>query len=361
MLNNKKTGKIQGALFDWYDAEKRDLPWRQTRDPYPIWVSEIMLQQTQVQTVIPYYRRWMRAFPTLRRLAKAPEEKVLKLWEGLGYYSRARNLRKAAQKIQRDFGGVVPEDYQDMLSLPGIGKYTAGAILSIAHNQPLPVLDGNVKRVLSRLFALKENGASGASEKRLWKIAEDFLPDARPGDFNQAVMELGATVCLPKNPTCLLCPVKNFCAAKKSGDPEKFPPPKPRAPSKKIEVSAAVLQRGKKVFIQQRPHEGLMGGLWEFPGGKRKKNETPEDCLIREIQEELGIDIDISEKLMVIKHSYTKFRVTLHVFRVRLETGRLKPTQCEQWKWVNHEQLNSYTFPSANGKIVKYLTQNGRT
>ncbi len=150
MLQNKTTVKIRGALFHWYDSEKRDLPWRQTRDPYSIWVSEIMLQQTQVQTVIPYYRRWMRAFPTLRRLAKAPEEKVLKLWEGLGYYSRARNLKKAAQKIQQDFNGVVPENYQDILSLPGIGKYTAGAILSIAHDQPLPVLDGNVKRVLAR-------------------------------------------------------------------------------------------------------------------------------------------------------------------------------------------------------------------
>ena len=360
MLKNKKTVKIRGALLDWYDSEKRDLPWRQTRDPYSIWVSEIMLQQTQVQTVIPYYRRWMRAFPTLRRLAKAPEEKVLKLWEGLGYYSRARNLKKAAQKIQQDFNGVVPENYQDILSLPGIGKYTAGAILSIAHDQPLPVLDGNVKRVLARLFALKENGASGRSEKRLWQVAEDFLPDTRPGDFNQAVMELGATVCLPKNPMCPLCPLKKYCVAKNLGDPEKFPPPKPRTPAKKIEVSAAVLQRGKKIFIQQRLHDGLMGGLWEFPGGKRGKNETPEDCLVREIREELGIDIRISEKLMVIKHSYTRFRVTLHVFRVRLGAGRLKPTQCEQWQWVNHEELNSYTFPAANGKIVKYLTQNRR-
>jgi A/G-specific adenine glycosylase len=350
--------KIQKALLKWFDAEKRAMPWRETRDPYRIWVSEIMLQQTQVKTVIPYYERWVRAFPTVDKLARAREEKVLKLWEGLGYYSRARNLHRAAKRVHKELEGCVPDTLEDILQLPGIGRYTAGAILSIAFDQPLPVLDGNVKRVLSRLFALKENGGTTASENRLWALAGELLPQKRCGDFNQSLMELGATVCLPRNPMCLLCPLASLCEACKKNAQEDYPPARRRAPSKKIEVSAAVIHRNGKTFIQQRPHKGLMGGLWEFPGGKREPHESNEECLVREIREELGVDVIIREKLMTIKHSYTQFRVTLNVFACGLKKGRLKPTQCEQWRWVRSEELHRFTFPSANAKIVDYLTQN---
>ena len=347
--------KLQNALLGWFDRDQRDMPWRQTGDPYPIWVSEIMLQQTQVQTVIPYFRRWMKTFPTLQKLARSREETVLKHWEGLGYYSRARNLHRAAQQVVKKHQGRLPDTYEELIQLPGIGRYTAGALLSIAFDQPAPVLDGNVKRVLSRLFAISANGEASAHEKRLWDTSAELVPAKRPGDFNQAMMELGATVCLPKKPLCRVCPLQTQCEAQKRGEVEKFPEPRARPGLKKIEVSAAVITRNGKVFIQQRPHSGLMGGLWEFPGGKRQSKETEEECLKREIQEELSIPIAISKKMMTIKHSYTQFRVTLNVFWCPWQSGRIRATQCEQWKWVRYQDLNRYTFPAANAKIVKTL------
>ena len=347
--------KLRNALLRWFDRDQREMPWRNTDDPYPIWVSEIMLQQTQVQTVIPYFQRWMKSFPTLEKLARAREGKVIKHWEGLGYYSRARNLHKASRMVMQEFGGRVPENYEDLIRLPGIGRYTAGAILSIAFGQALPVLDGNVKRVLSRLFAIKSNGVPSAHESRLWDFSAQLVPAKRPGDFNQAMMELGATVCLPKKPMCLLCPIQKSCEALERGKVDQFPAPKNRAPAKKIEVSAAVITRGGRVFIQQRPHKGLMGGLWEFPGGKRQRGESEEECLKREIKEELGIPIVIKNKMMTIRHSYTQFRVTLNVFYCPWQKGRIQATQCEQWKWVRYEDLDNYTFPAANAKIVKTL------
>lgn len=359
MKRKTKLETIQTALLTWFDSSRRPMPWRETRDPYRIWVSEIMLQQTQVKTVIPYYERWVQSFPTVEKLARAREATVLKHWEGLGYYSRVRNLHRAARQVVREHNGRVPDTLEGILSLPGIGRYTAGAVLSIAYGQPVPVLDGNVKRVLSRLFGLHENGATRQSENRLWQHAEALLPASRPGDFNQSLMELGATVCLPRNPMCLLCPVSGYCAAFKLGEPEAFPPPKQRSPSKKIEVSAAVILKKGKVFIQQRPRDGLMGGLWEFPGGKREPHEHPDDCLVREIQEELGVNVVIREKLMTIRHAYTRFRVTLHAYLCGIESGRLRPTHCEDWRWVRPCDLNKYTFPAANVKIVNHLLRNG--
>ena len=351
--------KLQTALLGWFDSEQRDMPWRGTGDPYRIWVSEIMLQQTQVNTVIPYYQRWMKSFPTPHKLARSREETVLKHWEGLGYYSRARNLHQAAKILVKEHQGRVPDTYEELIKLPGIGRYTAGAILSIAFDQPEPVLDGNVKRVLSRLFVMRGNGVPAAHENRLWETSATLVPAKRPGDFNQAMMELGATVCLPKKPLCLLCPLHKQCKARKRGEVGKFPAPKARARTQKIEVSAAVITRGGKVYIQQRPHGGLMGGLWEFPGGKRRPKETEEACLKREIREELGIPVVIAKKLMTLKHSYTQFRVTLNVFWCPWQSGRIRATQCEQWKWVKYEDLNRYTFPAANAKIVKTLLTNG--
>ncbi len=352
---------IQKALLGWFDREQRDMPWRRTGDPYPIWVSEIMLQQTQVKTVIPYFERWMKSFPTLQKLARSREETVLKHWEGLGYYSRARNLHRAAKIVLQEHNGRVPDTYDALIKLPGIGRYTAGAILSIAFDQPVPVLDGNVKRVLSRLFVLRANGAPSAHENRLWETSAGLVPAKRPGDFNQAMMELGATVCLPKKPFCLVCPLQKPCEAQQRGEIDKYPVPRARPVTQKIEVSAAVITRGGKVYIQQRLHGGLMGGLWEFPGGKRKPKETKEACLKREIKEELGIPVTISKKLMTIKHSYTQFRVTLNVFWCPWKSGRIRASQCEQWKWVKYEDLNNYTFPAANVKIVRFLmNSNGK-
>ncbi len=359
MISPESIATLQKNLLGWFDRDQRAMPWRDTRDPYLILVSEMMLQQTQVKTVIPYFERWTAAFPTVHKLAAARESRVLKLWEGLGYYSRARNLHRAAKTIVNEHDGRVPGTLDEILTLPGVGRYTAGAVLSIAFDKPVPVLDGNVKRVLSRLFCLDENGRNKASENRLWLAAESLVPASRPGDFNQAVMELGATLCLPQNPLCLLCPIGASCEAKREGVQDRFPPAKERAPAKKISVSAAVIRRNGKVYIQKRPFKGLMGGLWEFPGGKLEKNESPEDGLQREIREELGVEVRLKEKLMVVKHSYTQFRVTLHVFLCDLEKGRLRPTSCEAWKWVPLDQMDRYPFPAANAKILTKLRQNG--
>lgn len=359
MKSSAAKRNLQKTLLKWYDREQRDMPWRGTGHPYAIWVSEIMLQQTQVKTVIPYFERWMKSFPNLEKLARSREETVIKHWEGLGYYSRARNLHRAAKIVVKDYKGRVPDNYGALIQLPGIGRYTAGAILSIAFDQPVPVLDGNVKRVLSRLFVMQSNGVPSAHENRLWETSAQLVPSQRPGDFNQALMELGATVCLPKKPLCLICPLQTKCEAQLRGEVDRFPTPRARARTQKIEVSAAVITRGGKVFIQQRKHGGLMGGLWEFPGGKRKPEETEEACLKREIKEELGIPVTISRKLMTIKHSYTQFRVTLNVFLCPWLSGRIRATQCEQWKWVPYKNLNQYTFPAANAKIVKTLIASG--
>jgi A/G-specific adenine glycosylase len=312
---------IRRKLLIWYDKNKRNLPWRNTKDPYKIWVSEIMLQQTQVKTVIPYYERWIKALPSIERLANAPEQKILKLWEGLGYYSRAKNLKKSAEIIHKEMNGKLPDTLKNLQSLPGVGRYTAGAISSIAFGLKTPVLDGNVKRVLSRLFCINENGGTSASENRLWEKATDLLSVSRPGDFNQALMELGATLCIPKSPICQQCPVQTICQALLKSRVNEFPPSRKKVTSKKIEVSAAIIIKNNKVYIQQRAKGGLMGGLWEFPGGKREEDESPEECLKREIQEELRATIISLNKVMTIKHTYTQFRVTLNVFSCKLGGG----------------------------------------
>ncbi len=355
-----KTNKgISIKLLAWYDKAKRDLPWRNIKDPYGIWVSEIMLQQTQVKTVIPYYQRWMKALPTIRKLANSSERKVLKLWEGLGYYSRARNLKKAAQIVNKDMGGKIPGTVAELQNLPGIGRYTAGAISSIAFGVKVPVLDGNVKRVLTRLFCISDVTTS-ALEKRLWEKAKNFVPTRRPGDFNQALMELGATLCSHKSPTCQKCPLRKTCEAFEKGIVEQFPQKKITSPIKKIEVAAGIIMKNSKVYIQQRAKDDLMGGLWEFPGGKREKGESIEGCLKREIREELRADIKVLNKVMVIRHAYTQFRVTLHVFDCFLKNKKIRPNGCEQWKWISLEKLNSYPFPAANARIVKYLIDSNK-
>jgi len=354
---SKHNQDIQRKLLPWYDKTKRDLPWRNTNDPYSIWVSEIMLQQTQVKTVIPYYERWIKTLPTIDKLANAPEQRILKLWEGLGYYTRAKNLKKSAKMICKEMNGKLPNTVKNLQNLPGIGRYTAGAISSIAFGLKAPVLDGNVKRVLSRLFCINKNGTASAFENCLWKKAEDLLPVRRPGDFNQALMELGATVCIPGSPICQQCPLRTICKAFLKNKVNEFPPSKKIKSSKKIEVSAGIIIKNKKVYIQQRLKNGLMGGLWEFPGGKREQGESSEECLKREIKEELRVNVASLNKVMTIKHTYTQFRVTLTVFNCKLQKKQIRPDGWEQWKWVSLSNLKKYPFPAANVKIVKYLTE----
>ncbi|MBY0404499.1 MAG: A/G-specific adenine glycosylase [Cyanobacteria bacterium] len=345
-------------LVDWYLHSHRDLPWRNTKDPYHIWLSEIMLQQTQVNTVLAYYERFLKAFPTIQALAEAPADKVLKLWEGLGYYARCRNLHQSAKNIVTHHGGVFPNTFKEVHALPGIGQSTAGAILTFAYGQKHPILDGNVKRVLTRLYNEHEDPSLPAVSKKLWGYSEALLSDSKdPYSFNQAIMELGATLCTPQSPSCLLCPVQKQCDGFKNGCQEDLPT---KAASKKIphfEIGAGVIVHEGMILIQQRPEKGLLGGLWEFPGGKQKPGESIEETVSREVTEELGIEVKVLSKIATVPHAYTHFKITLHAFLCEFISGTPVSNASQQWKWVLPEALETYAFPKANKKVLEVLPQ----
>lgn len=345
---------LSSALLPWYAKHQRDLPWRKTHDPYLIWVSEIMLQQTQVKTVVPYYERWIQAFPDIASLAKAPLPKVLKLWEGLGYYRRARNLHETAQLLIEKHGGQFPSDPETIYSLPGIGKYTGGAILSIAFGKSAPILDGNVARILSRLFAIKDPVDRGKGQKKLWGLAALLLPDKHPGDFNQAMMELGATVCLPAAPACLICPVSGFCKARQAGKEEDFPLKSGKMTIKKVRAACAIIRNNGKILITQRPENGLWAELWEFPTFRLAGKEETKSFLKTSLAE-TGLEAEIRSLKTSLKRSYTNHAETLEVYDCELIREKRNPgTGAEQGtrKWVTRRDLKKFTFPSAHAKII---------
>ncbi|MEL6351871.1 MAG: A/G-specific adenine glycosylase [Cyanobacteria bacterium J06627_28] len=350
-LSEADVVNLRKQLLQWYQSQGRDLPWRRTRDPYAIWISEIMLQQTQVKTVMPYYERWLQAFPTVDALAAADQQSVLKLWEGLGYYARARNLHKAAQQVVDEFGGVFPQSLEGAIALKGIGRTTAGGILSAAFNLPVAIMDGNVKRVLSRLVAFPF--IPNKALNPLWEISEQLLDPRHPRDFNQAIMDLGATLCTRHKPACLLCPWQPHCAAYNQNAVTDFPMTESRKPLPHKQIGVAVITDAQgKILIDRRKQEGLLGGLWEFPGGKIEPGESQEDCVKREIQEELGIEIEVGSKLITIDHAYTHFKVTLNVFNCTHLSGDPQPIECDEVKWVTLDEINDYPFPKANGQII---------
>jgi A/G-specific adenine glycosylase len=356
-LTTKTRDAIATSLLAWFDAHQREMPWRNTRDPYAIWVSEIMLQQTQVATVIPYYLRFLKAFPTPASLAKAPEQRVLKLWEGLGYYSRARNLQKAAKVIVAEHGGRLPKTPEGLRHLPGIGRYTAGAIASIAFGLDEPVLDGNVMRVLSRLFEIHDVLQETDTQKRLWSLAEKLLPSGRAGDFNQAMMELGAMICTPRNPACENCPLAAPCRARKAGCQAELPIKKKSKAVPHYTIVAAVIHNARgEILIDQRPAKGMLAGLWEFPGGNVESGETLEDALVREVKEEVGLTVEVGELLDVTEHAYSHFRITMHTFACRRVAGRTRAIECDAVRWVRAKDLADYPFPKANHAMLKKLT-----
>ena len=351
---------LSRSLLDWYQISGRDLPWRKTRDPYKIWISEIMLQQTQVKTVIPYFDRWLNLFPTLEILANSQLQSVLKAWEGLGYYARARNIHKAAMVIMETFSGQFPDTLENAMLLPGIGRTTAAGILSSAFNAPLPILDGNVKRVLSRLINLPV--PPDRSLATLWEISKSLVPLNQGRDFNQAFMDLGATVCIPKMPNCGVCPWNCFCKSYNLGVQNQRPMTEPKAPVPHKTIGVAVIwnsNQDNSILIDRRKPEGLLGGMWEFPGGKVELGETIPECIKREIQEELGIEIAVDESLMTIDHAYSHFKVTLNVYHCRHLSGIPQTIECDEIKWVTLSELNEYPFPTANLKIIQALQQSG--
>ena len=343
-------------LLNWYSVRARHLPWRDKPSPYAVWVAEIMLQQTRVETVLPYFLRWMERFPSVDALASSPLQDVLSAWEGLGYYSRARNLHQAAGIVVEQYAGVLPGDAATLRKLPGIGRYTAGAIASIAFGQDEPALDGNIRRVLARVFDVREPARSPAGERLLWDLAAQNLPPGQAGAYNQALMDLGATVCTPRSPDCPGCPLNNLCMAYAQGIQVQRPVLDSRAEIPHYTVTAAVVRRGEEVLIAQRPLHGLLAGLWEFPGGKLLPNEDLVSCLQREISEELGVEIEVGSALGVYRHAYTHFRVTLHAFFCSLMNGtEPSPIQVNDLRWVKPARLSEFPMGKIDRQIAARL------
>jgi A/G-specific adenine glycosylase len=348
--------QVQMRLLSWARSCLRDLPWRRQRDPYRVWVSEIMLQQTRVETVIPYYERWMAHFPTVDVLARANLQEVLKCWEGLGYYARGRNLHRSAQIVVTQYGGQLPDNHADLMALPGIGPYTAGAILSIAFGHDVAALDGNVRRVLCRLFAIDADPRRPETRQMLWALAGSLVPSQDGGLFNEGMMDLGATICTPKSPGCAHCPLGEPCQGYASGSPESYPRRMHRRPLPHYRVAAAVTWRDGHILIAQRPLHGLLGGLWEFPGGKVEPGETLPECLKRELREEMDIDVDVGRQLAVVRHAYTHLRVTVYAFECSYRCDQ-DPSLIgvRDWRWVTLADLDQYAFPVVDQRIIAVL------
>ncbi len=346
---------FQEALLDWYAAHKRDLPWRATRDPYRIWVSEVMLQQTQVATVVPYFEKFVEKYPDVRTLAESPLENVLKTWEGMGYYARARNLHRAARLIVGEMGGEIPRDYPAFRSLPGVGDYIAAAVTSIAHDRPHPVVDGNVGRVLARLFLVDTPVGTVASARALKERAEDLLDRSNPGEFNQALMELGALVCAPRSPACGLCPVSRHCGALADSVQTRYPVRRKRRKTPEYHIAVGVVRKDGRILITRRKDAGLLGGLWEFPGGKVQPGETPEEACAREIAEEVSLSVEVTRFVARVDHSYSHFRVAVDVFDCRYMAGDVWLHGPTDYRWILIDETDEYPFPAVNHKIFLYL------
>jgi len=352
--------RLASKLLNWYNKNKRTLPWRVPGlSPYAVWVSEIMLQQTRVETVIPYYEKWLRLFPTVEDLANASERQVLNAWEGLGYYSRARNFHKAAKLVTEQYHGELPQDLNELRKLPGIGRYTVGALASIIFGMDEPALDGNLKRVYARLFDVSEPVDTLPGEKILWKFAKDNLPKGQAAEFNQALMDLGALICLPKNPRCLICPMMKECQAREHGTQNLRPVKQPKkAVPRYVHAAGVILKRGR-VLLAQRPASGLLGGLWEFPNGRVHATRDP----ARELDKVLkaGYTLRVRQKrklpLGVFQHGYTHFKVTVHAFLCELAPG----SDVKQLTWVAVKDLTDYPMGRIDRQIAQMLMEQSPT
>jgi len=340
------------GLLDWYRANRRDLPWRRSRDPYAVWISEAMLQQTRVETVIPYWERFLARFPDITRLAAAEPDEVLGAWAGLGYYSRARNLQRAAQLVVERHGGRLPDTVESLRELPGVGRYTAGAVASIAFDRPEPVVDGNVARVLVRLHGIRESPQRPAVAARLWELAAELARGPSPGDLNQALMELGALVCTPRAPSCPACPLRRRCAARRDGDAEALPVRVRKAPPRAVEAVAALILRRGRVLVVRRPPRGLLGGLWELPGGELAPREEPLAGLRRALFERTGLAVARMERRGEVEHAFTHRRLRLHVFRCDTPEGRVRLVEFDAHRWLVPSALRELPQASVTRKAL---------
>lgn len=343
-------------LLSWYGRHARLLPWRTSGDPYGVWVSELMLQQTRVDTVLAYYSRWMQRFPTIESLAESPADDVLKMWQGLGYYRRARFLHQGANMLMLRHQGRFPETLEQALALPGIGSSTASSILSICFGHRLPVFDGNVQRVAARLEAFSQSLTRPAAQRHLHGVVAQWVAACdRPGDFNQAMMDLGATVCLPTQPRCGECPLDSTCKALAAGIQRDLPVKDKKPPVPHYHVSVAMLEHDGHLFLQQRPDEGLLARMWELPGGKLEPGESPPEALVRELQEELGLVVTPGLEVATIKHAYSHFKVTLHVFRCDVDTAVSQVLSGPGRIWSLPCDLHTLVLPKATEKVLEKL------
>ena len=354
--------KIAGNLLSWYEKHGRVLPWRETGgaygSPYAVLVSEIMLQQTRVETVIAYYKRWMERFPNFETLSGAEIDEVFSMWEGLGYYRRAQNLHRTAKIVVKDYNGNLPSDIKSLKELPGIGEYTAAAVAAFVYNQDVLTLDGNLKRVLARVLGVEEDLSARKGKMNLIEKAQSLLPPGKASDFNQALMDLGALICLPAKPRCEACPLNEHCQAFAEGSQDRIPFRKPRQAIPHYHVAAGVIQHGKNVLLARRPSGKLLAGLWEFPGGKQEEGESLPDCLRRELQEELDIQVSVADKIGTYRHAYTHFRVTVTAFSCQIQSGEPTPNEHDELAWPKINRLSDYPMGKVDRLIAEQLSQN---
>ena len=348
MIKNKMFSE---KILKWYIENKRELPWRKTKNIYHIWISEIMLQQTQVNTVIPYYNNWIKKFKNIHSVAKSSEDIILKYWEGLGYYARARNFHKASKIILNDNINLNKITYKKFNDLPGVGDYTSAAVFSIVKKKCLPAIDTNVKRVISRYLALNNQ----KDNKKINNFLIKNISNLNPGDFNQAIMEIGALLCKPKNPNCLKCPINNNCIAYLKNKVMDYSIKNKILKRPNYKIVVGVIWKNNKIFIAKRKSIGLLGGLWEFPGGKKEKNENNHECLIREILEELNIEIKVLSFIKKIKHTYSHFSIDLNAYHCIYVKGNPKPKTSSEIKLISLNELSKFPFPKANHKIFPFI------
>jgi len=352
MIDAETLGFIRARLLRWYDAHRRDLPWRAApgvpADPYRVWLSEVMLQQTRVETVRPYFERWLDRFPTLQALAEAPQDEVLKAWEGLGYYSRARNLHRAVREVADRWDGRIPDQPAAFRALPGVGRYTAGAVMSIAFGREEPLVDGNVRRVFARWL-----DEPAPADESLWSLAARLVPGERPGDLNQALMELGATVCTPRAPRCDACPAASDCLARAVGTQLQRPKPKRSPPLPHEDTAVAVILRGERMLLVRRPSRGRLAGLWAFPAAVRTEGESLAAAVMRSASEVVGVEVAPGETVAEVKHTFTHVRATYRAVRCALRSGEPRPLACDAIAWVSPGELDGYALPVAQRRIAE--------
>ena len=336
-------------LMKWYLYEGYSFPWRNTSDPYFIWLSEVMLQQTRVSTASPYYQHWISSLPDIRSVAESPLDNILKLWEGLGYYGRARNFHKACKIVIEKHGGVIPSDPLEFSKLPGVGPYICAAVMSIAFNLPIPAADGNAIRVISRLNSI--NTPYPKSKKRIVTFLSEHIDTIMPGYFNQAIMDLGREICTSKNPSCYICPVNKYCCSYVNDTVDKYPAKIKKVSRPHYRVAVGLIWKNNRILISKRRESGLLGGLWEFPGGKIRPSENGSSCIVREARETLNVLVDPLALVKQIKHAYSHFSITVDAYSCMFRGGRPRALGCADFRWIHPSETRKFAFHRANHKL----------